>query len=287
MALADLDNGLVTVGKPTNGGCCYTSFSGAAVPTDASTPMASVPGFESVGEVTEDGYTVSKSTTSNKFKGWHGSVILQSISDEEITVKVAFAEINRPTVAKLRYGTGNVDTGADGSVAAVRAVVGSNVKVPLVFDELESNGYLRRTVFKQCTIDSFEDVAHQQGSLVVYGMTFTALDTGDGQSYVIYRAKPADEPTDVPVQSVALDKQAVTVAVGTDAVLNATVTPPDATDARVTATSSDEKKATVAVRGNQLTVHGAAATDAGKPVTVTASCGGKTATCAVTVTAGN
>ncbi len=78
----------------------------------------------------------------------------------------------------------------NGDVTHIKAVVGTGVAVPLVFDELESNGWLRRTVVKKATIDSFDDVPHTKGSLLVYGMTFTAID--DDGFYDIYRAKPQE-----------------------------------------------------------------------------------------------
>lgn len=189
--LAEIDNSLVTVGKPVDGGCCWTNFGESpTLPTDATTKMSEQEGWESLGDLSENGYTESKSVTSNKFKGWHGSVVLTCISEEDHTFKAEFIEVNRPSVAKLRYGAGNVEAGTDGSVSHIKAMVGAEAKVPLVFDELESNGFLRRTVIGEATIDSFDDVPHQRGSLLVYGMTFTAIDTGDGKYYDVYRAKP-------------------------------------------------------------------------------------------------
>ena len=190
--LKPFDNSLVTVGQPAEGGCCWTDFSASpTLPADATTPMASP--WESLGDLSENGYTEGKSVTSNKLKGWRGSVVLSVISDEENTFKVEFIEVNRPATAKLRYGAASVTAGSDGSISKIAVKTGVNTKVPLVFDELESNGYLRRTVVKQASIDSFDDVPHQKGSLLVYGMTFTALDPGDGEPVVIYRAKPAEE----------------------------------------------------------------------------------------------
>lgn len=186
------DNSLVTVGQPAEGGCCWTDFSESpTIPADATTAMASP--WVSLGDLSENGFTEGKSVTSNKLKGWRGSVVLSVISDEENTFQAEFIEVNRPSVAKLRYGAGNVTEGEDGSVSKISAKIGVNQTVPLVFDELESNGFLRRTVVKKASIDSFDDVPHQKGSLMVYGMTFTALDTGDGEPVVIYRAKPSED----------------------------------------------------------------------------------------------
>lgn len=187
----EIDTNLVTVGQPAEGGCCYTSFKeDPSLPADAVTKMSTLQDFESLGELSENGYTEGKSVSTNKFKGWHGSVVLTSVSEEDHTFKVEFIEPNRPAVAKLRHGAKNVETDEEGNLIHIKAVVGTGVKVPLVFDELESNGWLRRTVVKKATIDSFDDVPHQKGSLLVYGMTFTAID--DDGLYDIYRAKPAE-----------------------------------------------------------------------------------------------
>lgn len=115
--------------------------------------------------------------------------MLTSISDEENTYKIEFIEPNRPSVAKLRYGSANVEAGEDGSVSHIKGVLGTDEQVSLVIDELESNGFLRRTVVPVATVDSFDDVPHQKGSLLVYGMTFTAIK-GEGNVFDIYRAKP-------------------------------------------------------------------------------------------------
>ncbi|TNU89384.1 hypothetical protein FIC87_11335 [Eggerthella lenta] len=152
--------------------------------------MSALAGWESLGELSENGFSESKSVTENKFKGWHGSVVLTAISEEENTYKAEFIEVNRPSAAKLRYGSKNVETGADGSVSHISGKPSTGDKVPLVFDELESNGYLRRTVVRKASVSSFDEVPHRKGALMVYGMTFTAIEV-DGSAFDIYRAKPA------------------------------------------------------------------------------------------------
>lgn len=189
--LADIDTNLVTTGNPTEGGCVYVTFDmDAETPKDATTKMSTLKDFESAGEISENGFTESKAVTSNKTKGWHGSVVHSAISDEEHTFKLEFLEINRPVVAKMRFGAENVTAGEDGSVQAIKPVIGTNITAKMVIDELESNGYLRRTVIKKATIDTFDDVQHQRGSLMLYGCTCTAIDTGDGIPFETYRAKP-------------------------------------------------------------------------------------------------
>ncbi len=192
MAISELDSSLVTVGNPVDGGSCFTSFkSDAALPTDATTKMSTLTDFESLGELSDNGFTESKSVSTDAKKGWHGTTLLVVTTDEDKKYKAEFVEVNRPAVAKLRYGADNVTADTDGSVSKIEDRFGVDTTVPLVFDELESNGYLRRTVVKKARVTSFDDVGHKRGDLIMYGMEFTVLDPGDGSPAVtIYRAKP-------------------------------------------------------------------------------------------------
>ena len=189
----NINPGNVTTGGPVEGGCCYTNFSDSpTLPTTASESLVeSGSTWENVGELSDQGWTQSTSTSSNKFKGYHGSVLLTEVSDEENTFKAEFVEITRPTAAKLRYGKDKVTVDSDGFITAIDPTVVPGDIVPLVFDELFSNGVKQRTVFSRAKIDSIDDQAHQKGSLLVYGMTFTALVDSSGRPYYVRRAKPS------------------------------------------------------------------------------------------------
>lgn len=80
----------------------------------------------------------------------------------------------------------------------------------------------------------------------------------------------------IPVESVSLDKTELKLAKGGNAKLTATVLPADATDKTVTWTTSDNKVATVAADGTVTAVGEGTAV-------ITATAGGKTAQCTVTV----
>ncbi|MDO4809700.1 MAG: Ig-like domain-containing protein [Eubacteriales bacterium] len=92
--------------------------------------------------------------------------------------------------------------------------------------------------------------------------------------------KAVFENKEVPVTSVSLDKTEVTIEVGEEVKLIATVAPDNATDKSVTWSSSDTDVATVDNKGK---VHAVALGDA--TITVTTVDGNKTASCAVKVTA--
>lgn len=190
--IKELNNDFAVFGSPVEGGACFTSFSDTpTIPTDATTKLASTNGWESLGELSENGFTESKSIDVQKPKGWHGYIIKTKVSSEEESFKVEFLEVTRGAVAKLRYGKGNVTINEDGSYKSITAKNIGDVIVPLVFDEIEDTGYLRRTVIPKAHIESIDDVPHQKGNLMVYGMTLIAIRDADGAAYYVYRAKPA------------------------------------------------------------------------------------------------
>lgn len=193
MGISEIDSTLVTVGQPCEGGACWASFDSAQKhPTDAVTKMSTLAGYESAGELSENGFTEGKSISSSNHKGWHGKTLLSTVDETTNTYQAEFVEVSRGTAAKLRYGAANVTVDADGAVTKIEDNSVNNDTVSLVFDELESNGYLRRTVVKRCRVTNMDDVPHRTGALMVYGMTFTVLEPADASAgIVIYRAAPA------------------------------------------------------------------------------------------------
>ena len=100
--------------------------------------------------------------------------------------------------------------------------------------------------------------------------TITASCSGKNATCVVTVEKKV-----IPVTSVALSKSSLSLVEGESSTLTATVSPSDATDQTVTWTSSNT--AVAKVDGGKVTAvkEGTA--------TITASCGGKSATCTVTV----
>lgn len=200
MTVEELDASLVTVGKPVEGGACWASFADKPnYPTNATSKMSENSDYESAGELSTDGFTEGTNVSSTKFKGWHGTTVLTQVEEQTDTFKTQFIEVARGTAAKLRYGKDNVEVdNATGAYTAIRKAKINDDVVSLVFDELESNGYLTRTVIKRCKIDQLDDVPHKRGELMVYGMTFTVLDATDGTGEPVstYRAKPATGSTE-------------------------------------------------------------------------------------------
>ena len=124
---ADIDPSLVTTGSPVEGGCVYTSFkAGAALPTDAVAKISTLTDLVSLGDLSTDGFTASKSIMVNEFQGWHQSIVLTKVSGEKHQYKMVFIESVRSSVAKLRYGADNVETYEDGTFKQIKAVANSD-----------------------------------------------------------------------------------------------------------------------------------------------------------------
>ncbi len=108
---------------------------------------------------------------------------------------------------------------------------------------------------------------------------FTSTYNSTSNTIYIYEKTEPVQGED-PVESVALDKESLTLTEGDSETLTATVTPVTAADKSVTWTSSDETVATVDQTGKVTAVKEGTAT-----ITVTTTDGGKTAACEVTVEA--
>lgn len=184
----------VTTGGPVEGACIYVAFgSDVTIPTSAAANIAEAgSGFENLGELSDQGWTHTVSTSVNKFKGYHGTTLVTEVSDEEHTLKFECTEIIRLAVNKLRFGANAVDE-ESGEVTAIRPTTIPSQVVCIVIDELFSNGIKQRTVFPRAKLDSVDDEAHQKGSLLVYGMTFNLLVDEANVPYYQYRAQPASE----------------------------------------------------------------------------------------------
>ena len=109
------------------------------------------------------------------------------------------------------------------------------------------------------------------------GEAVITVTTADGGKTA--ECKITVTPKAIPVESVSVDEETLTIIEGGFASITATITPAEATNKTVSYKSSDATVATVDAEGKVTGVKAGKAT-----ITVTTEDGGKTATCAVTVT---
>ena len=104
---AELNAKLATSSNPVAGrGICYVSFkANPTLPTNATADMSTLTDFESLGELSDSGFSESRSISANDHKGAHGTVIMTTIDNDTTKYKAAFLEVSRAAVAKLRFGS--------------------------------------------------------------------------------------------------------------------------------------------------------------------------------------
>ena len=121
--------------------------------------------------------------------------------------------------------------------------------------------------------------AHIENAYVIYGNAFYPCDPYEGipaNSAYIIGDGDNDVTLVIPVSGIALDTENATLEVGETLTLEATVTPANATEVKVTWKSSNEAVATVSASGEVTAV-------APGEAEISASCGGFEAVCKVTV----
>ena len=192
------------------------------------------------------------------------------------------------TVTALREGTAEVTASAGGKKAACMVAVRKKViPVETVTISADSLAHVKgKSVWLtarvspenatygqvEWTSSSSETVSVERNGKV------TALSGGDAVVTASAGGKQASchVHVDVPVKTIRLDRTLLTMYEKEEAVLTATVSPADATDAEVSWTSTEPSVVEVSSSGRILALKAGTAK-------VRASAGGKTATCTVTV----
>lgn len=233
-----------------------------------------VDGADSLGYISEDGVGIPTDTSAEDRRDWGGNVIKSELTEFATSISVTFLE-SRDSVLKTVYGDANVTTDARG-VRRTRVNQDFTGGHAFLFEHVIGDAMVRRTVVEDGSIIERDDLSMNSSDLLGYAPTIKCLSVEGRDAMVFLDFKPGD--AEVAVQSVELGKASLSLAVGARETLRATVKPDLATDKSVTWSSSAPAKATVSAVGEVVAVAAGSAT-------ITATAGGKSATCNVTVTA--
>lgn len=258
---------LVSTGKPKVAGAIYRAPKGTTLPTDATSTLAV--GFLDMGYVTEDGVTNSNAPSTEKVKAWGGQIVLIVSTEKPDTWKMKFLESLNSNVLETVYGAGNVTLDAVNGKISVVANADALEEWSYVIDMVMAGGALKRVVIPAGALSALGDIVYKDNEAVGYEVTLDALPDSFNNNHYEY-IKLASGTT----FALSLDKSTLSVAHGSTSQITATTTP---AGMRVTWGTSDASKATVDQNG---LVTGVAAGSA----TITATFGGITKTCTVTVT---
>lgn len=260
------NNTNVSTGKPRTAGAVYRAAKGTALPTDANSTLSSA--YADMGFISEDGVTNSNSPESSKIKSWGGQTVLVVQSEKPDTFKVKFIESLNANVLETVYGTSNVTVNAGAGTISVVANASTLDEYVYVIDMALRGGALKRVVIPAGSLSAIGDIVYKDSDAVGYEVTIECLPDASGNSHYEYIKLPTGT-----TMSLTLNKSTDTVAVGATSQITATTVP---AGMRVIWGSSDNSKATVDQSG---LVTGVAAGSA----TITATFGGISKTCVVTV----
>ena len=262
----------------------------AEVIADDLTNAYTVGAVEPLAPVAEIGKTVENSSETHYYDNV-GMIIIRSEGSDEITLTVPALPLR--TVAKVTGKSIDPATGAfiDGESVERYYAIGYRLKltdgtyryvwrlkgsfnIPDETSATENDG--TDTNNQQLTYTGVKTVTRFSDGKRAKGIV---IDERDGLADVSEFFDKVQTPDTLPelaiVQAISVAPTTASITVGAAETLTATVTPSTFTD--VTWTSSDESVATVSAAGVATGVSAGTAT-------ITATAGGKTATCAVTVT---
>lgn len=173
----------ITTGRAKVTGCVYRAALGTALPTNATTALASE--YKELGYVSEDGLTNSNSPTVETVKDWSGSVVAVLQSDREDTFAFAFLESKNADVLKSIYGESNVTEESDGTIKVSVGNVPPEEYV-WVFEMALKDGKYKRIVLPDGMVTALGDISYTSTDLIMYNVTLTATADSTGHTHYEY-----------------------------------------------------------------------------------------------------
>lgn len=172
----------VSAGKPKVAGAVYRAPLGTALPTDASTTLASA--FVDMGYISEDGVTNSNSPDTEKIKAWGGQVVLIVSTEKPDTFKLTFLESLNSSVLETVYGADNVTV--SGNVITVQANASELGEFVYVIDVAMRGGAMKRIVIPDGALSELGDIVYKDDEAIGYEVTLDCMPDASGNSHYEY-----------------------------------------------------------------------------------------------------
>lgn len=174
----------VSAGKPKVAGAVYRAPLGTALPTDATTALASA--FVDMGYISEDGVTNSNSPESEKIKAWGGQTVLVVSTEKPDTFQLTFLEALNANVLQTVYGDGNVTVNAEAGTIAVTSNVAALDDHVYVIDIAMRGGAMKRVVIPQGELSELGDIVYKDDEAVGYEVTLECMPDASGNTHYEY-----------------------------------------------------------------------------------------------------
>lgn len=174
----------VSAGKPKVAGAVYRAPLGTALPTDATTALASA--FVDMGYISEDGVTNSNSPESEKIKAWGGQTVLVVSTEKPDTFQLTFLEALNTNVLQTVYGDGNVTVNDEAGTISVTSNVAALEDHVYVIDIAMRGGAMKRIVIPQGELSELGDIVYKDDEAVGYEVTLECMPDASGNTHYEY-----------------------------------------------------------------------------------------------------
>lgn len=265
----------VSAGKGVKGGYIFSAPVGTALPETVVKDASELdPAFRCLGFISEDGYVETIDEDSEDIVDLNGDMMHSANSNRVESAQFTLAEIFADAL-KRQYGDENVT-----DEAGVITVLHNSDSHPIfayVLLLLLKNGRRWTKAIPQGQSSELDDLTIASSELCARALTMKYLTDAAGNTCYDYIESTETSDAGAAVESVALSPDALDLEVGGTAKLAATVLPVNAADKSVSWASDKPAVATVSDGTVRAVAEGTCS--------VTATAGGKTAACAVTVTA--
>lgn len=173
----------VSTGKPKISGAVYRAPLGTALPTDATTALASA--YVCLGYVSEDGLENANDMDVSAIKAWGGMIVYRSLNELDDNFSLALIESENVDVLKAVYGSSNVTVDAGGT-AHVVVKADDPEEAVWVFDLALRGNKAKRIVIKDGAITAREAITYNDSDPIGYGITISAYPDSNGKTHDEY-----------------------------------------------------------------------------------------------------
>ena len=174
----------VSTGKPKVAGAVFRAPLGTALPTDASTALAST--YKELGYVSEDGVTNTNSPDSDTVKAWGGATVLVVQNEMSDEWQLTLIEALNPDVLKAVYGDSKVTVDSQAGTITVQATAEQRVDAVYVIDMVLKGCAMKRVVIPNGSLSELGEIVYKDDEPIGYELTLNALPDASGVQHYEY-----------------------------------------------------------------------------------------------------
>lgn len=178
----------VTAAKPKTGGALHVGATTATLPTSTDATMT---GFTSLGNISDEGMSNNMSTESEDVKAWGGATVLTTQTSTDDTFACTLLDSLDVNVLKEIYGAANV-SGTLSTGITIKKNALEKVSRAWVIDMVMADGVLKRICIPNGKISEIGEIKYVDNEPVGFEITITATpDANDNTHYEYIKAPTA------------------------------------------------------------------------------------------------